>query len=107
MLDRLAAALFVLIWSSGFVVARFAVPHAAGQLILLARMTLAALLLGGAAIIRRERGPVRRQIVHHLAAGSLLNGVFLCAGWWAISRGMSAGIMALLGALQPVVVAVS
>jgi drug/metabolite transporter (DMT)-like permease len=42
----------------------------------------------------------------HLLAGALLNGIYLCTSWWAVEQGMPAGIMSLLGALQPLVVAV-
>ncbi|MBB3695627.1 DMT family transporter [Sphingomonas sp. BK580] len=99
--------LFVLIWSSGFVVARATVPHAAPELILAARMVMAAGLLGGAAALAGEPIPGRRALASHLPAGMLLNGVYLCTSWWAIGRGMPAGIMALLGALQPLVVAIA
>ncbi|WP_420139498.1 DMT family transporter [Sphingomonas sp.] len=105
----LAAApiLFVLIWSSGFIVARAAAPHAAPELVLLARMLLSAVLLGSLAALARERLPRGRRLGLHLLAGVLLNGIYLCTSWWAIARGMPAGIMALLGALQPLVVAVA
>lgn len=106
MLQRIAPVLFVLIWSSGFVTARLAVPHAAPQLILLARMALTAMLMGGAAWIARDRLPRGKRLGLHLLAGGLLNGVYLCASWWAVQRGMPAGVMSLLGALQPLVVAV-
>ena len=36
-----------------------------------------------------------------MLAGALMQGVYLCASYWAIAHGMPAGIMALLGALQP------
>jgi len=107
MLARCAPALFVLIWSTGFVVARATVPHAAPQLILLARMALTSALMGGAALLVRERWPRGRQLALHVLAGALLNGIYLCTSWWAISRGMPAGVMSLLGALQPLVVAVA
>lgn len=106
MLARFAPALFVIIWSSGFVVARWAVPHAAPQLILLARMALTATLMGGIALATRDRWPRGRRLALHLLAGAMLNGVYLCTSWWAIGRGMPAGVMSLLGALQPLVVAV-
>jgi drug/metabolite transporter (DMT)-like permease len=106
MLARVAPALFVLIWSTGFVVARWAVPHAAPQLILVARMGLTALLLGGAAVIAKESWPRGRQLRLHILAGAMLNGIYLCTSWWAVQQGMPAGIMSLLGALQPLVVAV-
>lgn len=102
-----APLLFVLMWSSGFIVARLAVPHAAPELILAVRMLLSVVLLGGAAALAREHLPLRKQALLHLLAGALLNGVYLCTSWWAIQRGMPAGIMALLGALQPLVVAVA
>jgi drug/metabolite transporter (DMT)-like permease len=107
MLARAAPALFVLIWSTGFVVARWTVPHAAPELILLARMTLTAVLLGGAALVAREAWPRGRRLGLHLLAGVLLNGIYLCTSWWAVGHGMPAGIMSLLGALQPLVVAVA
>jgi drug/metabolite transporter (DMT)-like permease len=103
----IAPALFVLMWSTGFVVARATVPHAAPELILAARMLLSAALLGGLAAMARERLPRGRQLALHLLAGILLNGIYLCISWWAIQRGMPAGIMSLLGALQPLVVAVA
>jgi drug/metabolite transporter (DMT)-like permease len=106
MLARFAPALFVLIWSSGFVVARWAVPHAAPQLILMARMGLTAALMGAIALAMRDRWPRGRRLGLHLLAGAMLNGVYLCTSWWAIGRGMPAGVMSLLGALQPLVVAV-
>jgi drug/metabolite transporter (DMT)-like permease len=106
MITHIAPALFVLIWSTGFVVARWAVPHAAPELILLARLALTALLMGGVALVTGQRWPRRHLLALHLLAGGLLNGVYLCTSWWAIGRGMPAGIMALLGALQPLVVAV-
>jgi drug/metabolite transporter (DMT)-like permease len=70
-------------------------------------MLLSAGVLGALAAVARERLPERRQIGLHLLAGMLLNGCYLCTSWWAIARGMPAGIMALLGALQPLIVAVA
>ena len=107
MFAALAPMLFVLIWSTGFVVARATVPHAAPELILVARMLLTAALLGLLAAIAREKLPRPRQLGRHLLAGALLNGIYLCTSWWAVQRGMPAGIMSLLGALQPLVVAVA
>jgi drug/metabolite transporter (DMT)-like permease len=102
-----APAIFVLLWSTGFIVARATVPHAAPELILAIRMLLSAACLGVLAAIAGERLPHGRRLALHLLAGALLNGVYLCTSWWAIQRGMPAGVMALLGALQPLVVAVA
>lgn len=102
----LAPLLFVLIWSTGFIVARATVPYASVELVLAARLVLAALLLGTAALLAGQKLPRGRRLALHLAAGGLLNGVYLGASWWAIGAGMPAGVMALLGSLQPLIVAV-
>ncbi len=107
MFATVAPILFVLIWSTGFIVARAVVPHAAPQLFLVARLVCTALLLGGAAVAAREALPKGRRLGQHVAAGVALHGFYLCLSWWAVGRGMPAGIMSLLGALQPLMVAVA
>jgi drug/metabolite transporter (DMT)-like permease len=107
MLASLAPTAFVLIWSTGFIVARAMIPHAAPELILAIRLALTALLLAGIASIAGERWPRGRRLGLHLLAGAMLHGFYLCLSWWAVSRGMAAGIMSLLGALQPLAVAVA
>ncbi|RJG56827.1 DMT family transporter [Sphingobium terrigena] len=107
MLAFAASALFVLIWSTGFIVARAVVPHGAPELVLAIRMTLVALLLCGAALYARQSFPTGRRLGLHLAAGAMLHGVYLTVSWWAVSRGMPAGVMSLLGSLQPLMVAVA
>jgi drug/metabolite transporter (DMT)-like permease len=107
MLAVAAPILFVLIWSTGFIVARAAVPHAAPELFLTARLVLSMALLAGAALLARETWPRGRKLGMHLVAGAMLHGFYLCLSWWAVSRGMPAGIMSLLGALQPLMVAVA
>ncbi len=107
MLASLAPIVFVLIWSTGFVVARAVVPHVSPELFLAARLVLTALLLGGAAALAGETLPRGRRLALHLFAGAMLHGVYLCLSWWAVARGMPAGIMSLLGALQPLATAVA
>lgn len=102
-----ASLLFVLIWSTGFIVARGTVPHGAPELILSVRMTLTALLLGFIAWRAGQRLPRGKRLMLHLAAGAMLHGVYLTVSWWAVYNGMPAGIMSLLGALQPLMVAVA
>ncbi|HWV13720.1 MAG TPA: DMT family transporter [Sphingobium sp.] len=102
-----ASLLFVLIWSTGFIVARGTVPHGAPELILSIRMTLTALLLGLVAWRAGQTLPRGKRLMLHLAAGAMLHGVYLTVSWWAVYHGMPAGIMSLLGALQPLMVAVA
>lgn len=107
MIALAASILFVLIWSTGFIVARAMVPHGAPELILGARLTLTALLLTLVALRTSQALPRGRRLALHLAAGAMLHGVYLTVSWWAVDNGMPAGIMSLLGALQPLMVALA
>ena len=100
-----APALFVLIWSTGFIAARAVVPHADPQLFLVVRMGLVALLFAGIALASKESWPRGRRLLLHILAGSMLPGIYLTGSWWAVQHKMPAGIMSLLGALQPLIVA--
>jgi drug/metabolite transporter (DMT)-like permease len=92
---------FVLIWSTGFIVAKAALSHADLQLFLVVRFSLTAMLMGCAALAAGVRWPGARRAGPQLLAGGLMQGIYLCASYWAITHGMAAGVMALLGALQP------
>jgi drug/metabolite transporter (DMT)-like permease len=105
MLATFLAAVFVVLWSTGFVVARAITPFADPNLFLLARFGGTALLFALAAGFARAPWPRGRDLVKHLFAGALLQGVYLGAGYWAVAQGLSAGVMALLGALQPLLTA--
>ncbi len=93
--------LFVLIWSTGFIVAKAVAPHGDLQLFLTARFALTAAVMGLAALAVKVPWPRARAFGPHLLAGVLMQGAYLCLSYWAITRGMAAGVMALLGALQP------
>ncbi len=107
MIGLVASLLFVLIWSTGFIVARAVVPHGAPELVLAIRLAATTLLLAGAAALAGQSWPRGRLLGLHLAAGAMLHGLYLTVSWWAVSRGMPAGIMSLLGATQPLMVAVA
>jgi drug/metabolite transporter (DMT)-like permease len=95
-------ALFVLIWSTGFIAAKFAMPHGDLQVFLLVRLSITTVLL---ALLAQFAGvriwPKGKQLSYQLLAGVLLQGVYLCFSYFAITNGMAAGVMALLGSLQP------
>lgn len=105
MLAAFAPALFVVLWSTGFVVARAIAPYADPNLFLLARFAGTAALFAAVALIARAPWPRGRELGKHLFAGALLQGIYLGAGYWAVAQGLSAGVMALLGALQPLLTA--
>ena len=107
MIGLVASLLFVLIWSTGFIVARAVVPHGAPELVLAIRLGATTCLLAGAAAFAGQSWPRGRWLGLHLAAGAMLHGLYLTVSWWSVSRGMPAGIMSLLGATQPLMVAVA
>jgi drug/metabolite transporter (DMT)-like permease len=105
MLRSLAPALFVLVWSTGFIVARAVTSHADVQLFLLWRFAAVALLLGAAAMLGKASWVSPRRALQHLAVGAIMMGLYLSLSFWAIAQGLPAGIMALMGALQPLLTA--
>jgi drug/metabolite transporter (DMT)-like permease len=102
MLRLAIPALFVLIWSTGFIAAKFAAPHSDLQLFLLIRLAATTVIMAALAVCAGVRTwPSPRQFGYQLLAGVLLQGMYLCFSYFAIAHGMPAGIMALLGSLQP------
>jgi drug/metabolite transporter (DMT)-like permease len=89
------------LWCTGFVVARAITPFADPNLFLLARFGGTALLFALAAGLARAVWPRGRNLGKHPVAGALIQGVYLGAGYRAVAQGLSAGAMALPGALQP------
>ena len=97
---------FVLIWSTGFVVARFGMPHAPPLSFLSLRYVLSALCLAAWSIAAGARWPRERSQWGHLAVtGVLLHAGYLGGVWAAVKSGMGAGTAALLVGLQPVLTA--
>ncbi|WP_250535016.1 DMT family transporter [Caballeronia sp. AZ10_KS36] len=105
MLSLLIAPVFVFLWSTGFIVARAITPYVDPNLYLLARFSGTTLLFVVLALAARVPWPSARDAARHLFAGALLQGVYLGAGYWAVAQGLGVGVMALLGALQPLLTA--
>ena len=97
---------FVLIWSTGFVVARLAMPHSPPFSFLTVRFALSALCLFAWIAIARAAWPVGRAQWGHLAVtGVLMQAGYLGGVWAAVKTGIGAGTVALLVGLQPVLTA--
>jgi drug/metabolite transporter (DMT)-like permease len=107
--DTLARAmpwLFVLIWSTGFVVARLAMPYSPPFSFLAVRFALSALCFAVWIALARAIWPQGRAQWGHLAVTGLLMQVGYLGGvWTAIKGGVGAGTVALLVGLQPVLTA--
>lgn len=108
LLWRAMPAAFVLIWSTGFVVARFGMPHAPPLSFLALRFALSALTF----VIWIKLSPSvgwprdRRQWGHLAMVGALTHAIYLGGVWAAVKAGMGAGTIALMAGLQPVLTAV-
>jgi drug/metabolite transporter (DMT)-like permease len=106
MLARLAPWLFVLLWSSGFIGAKLGLPHAEPLSFLTVRYLLVLALLLPLALAMRAPWPRdARQRVHIGISGLLLHGLYLGGVFVAISRGLPAGVTALVVGMQPLLTA--
>jgi len=97
---------FVLIWSTGFVVARFGMPHAPPMSFLAWRFALSALAFGLWVLWSRAAWPTGRvQWLHLAVVGVLMHAGYLGGVWSAVKLGIGAGTAALIVGLQPVLTA--
>ncbi|WP_027877865.1 DMT family transporter [Meiothermus cerbereus] len=106
-LAALAPILFVLLWSTGFVGAKFGLPYAEPFTFLWVRMVLVVGLLAVLAWLLRSPWPKGWALNLHIGvSGLLLHAGYLGGVFFAISRGMPAGLSALIVGLQPILTAV-
>ena len=101
----LAPWVFILIWSSGFVVAKYAFSSGDPLFFLAIRLILAALILFGIALaIRAPIKISRADLLASLAIGICLHGLYLAGVWYAIKLGAPAGLSSVITSMQPVLV---
>lgn len=91
----LIPAIFVLIWSSGFIIARFGMPHSEPMTFLFLRFVGVLLVMVPIVLVVRPVWPTWPQIRHISLAGLLLQAGYLGGVWAAVRHGMSAGLVAL------------
>ena len=98
---------FVLIWSTGFIVAKYGLPYAPPLSFLSIRYALSLLcFLAWIAIARVAWPQNRSQWLHLGVTGVLIHAGYLGGVWSAIKGGMGSGLSALIVGLQPVLTAV-
>lgn len=97
--------LFVVIWASGFVVAKYAAPYAEPLTFLLLRFAGVVVLMAALAVVARATWPSWRQTGHLAVAGIGIQAVYLGGVWVSVAYGMPAGVTALIVNLQPVLTA--
>ncbi|AVQ79509.1 MULTISPECIES: DMT family transporter [unclassified Variovorax] len=104
---RAMPGVFVLIWSTGFIVARYGMPYAPPLKFLAVRYALSLACFGVWVALARVAWPKQRAQWGHLAVtGILMQAGYLGGVWAAVHEGMGAGLVALLVGIQPVLTAV-
>jgi drug/metabolite transporter (DMT)-like permease len=102
---RLAVPAFIVVWASGYVVAKLAATDAEPLTFLLIRYAGVVVLMTVLAVLGRALWPSRRDAMHIAVAGVLIQALYLGGVWVAIRMGLSAGVAALIVNLQPVLTA--
>ena len=105
-LVTVAPALFVLIWSTGWIVAKYAASFADPLFFLVIRFACAFVLMALIALAFRAEWPRNRAAYGHgMLSGVLLHAIYLGGVWWAVAHGLPAGVSALIAAIQPLMTA--
>src|ERR1700712_4779165 len=99
---RAAPAIFVVLWSTGFVATKYVLRSADPLTYLAIRMAVVVALMAVIAVIARPQWPDRVGIAHSIVAGLLVHGFYLGGTAIAIAHSIPAGLSALIPGLQPI-----
>ena len=106
-LERFAPALFVLLWSTGFIGAKYGLPYADPFVFLSVRILIAAVLLFALASLMKMPIRIGRQaVVRSGLIGFFLHACYLGGVFYSIAQGLPAGVAAVVTSLQPVLVSI-
>jgi drug/metabolite transporter (DMT)-like permease len=106
-LERYAPGIFVIIWASGFVVAKYAFRSSDVIFFLSVRLLMAAAILAVITkAMKQSLRLTRRDFYASLAIGIALHAIYLGGVWQAIAEGSPSGIASVITSLQPVLVSV-
>jgi drug/metabolite transporter (DMT)-like permease len=97
---------FVVLWSTGFIVAKFGLPYAPPVTFLLLRFLGVLAILIPFVLLLKAPWPTGK-IWHIALAGLLVQAGYLGGVWGAIKLGMPAGLSALIVGMQPVLTALA
>jgi drug/metabolite transporter (DMT)-like permease len=105
MLIKLIPFIFVALWASGFIGAKFGLAYAEPATFLSIRMCINAILFIGLVAFLKKHIPKGKLFWHSCVTGILIHGLYLGGSFKAISLGMPAGLNALLVGIQPILTA--
>ena len=97
--------IFILIWSSGFIVSRFGMPDSEPMTFLSLRFLGVCVLMLPIIFWKNITWPSKTQIIHIAIAGALIQFGYLAGVWISVRGGMPAGLSALIVGLQPILTA--
>jgi drug/metabolite transporter (DMT)-like permease len=104
-LSRFAPVLFVLLWSTGFVGAKYGLPYADPFIFLSVRVLIAGLILFAVAAVMKSPIAIGvSAITRSSLIGFFLHACYLGGVFYSISKGLPAGVAAVVTSLQPVLV---
>ena len=104
--STLAAPIFVMLWSTGYIGAKFGLPYAEPLTFLSIRFGLVVALMLAWVLWSRAVWPTKQEAQALLLVGALLHGVYLGGVFTAIWLGLEAGLAALIVCMQPILSAV-
>src|ERR1700739_2455771 len=99
---RAAPAIFVVLWSTGFVATKYVLRDAEPLTYLAIRMAVVVVLMAIIVAVARPTWPDRSGIAHSVVAGILVHGFYLGGTSIAIAHSVPAGLSALIPGLQPI-----
>ncbi|SON57504.1 putative amino-acid metabolite efflux pump [Hartmannibacter diazotrophicus] len=103
---RVAPMTFVVLWSTGFIAAKYAAPVAGPFSLLFLRMAFVIPALGLIALVYSKRRPSPRIALHAMVAGIMIHAAYLGGMFFAIKHGLPAGFAGLVVGLQPMLTAI-
>jgi len=104
-LSSVAPILFVLLWSTGFVGAKYGLPYADPFIFLSVRVLIAALILFAVAALMKLPIAIGASAISRSSLiGFFLHACYLGGVFFSISKGLPAGVAAVVTSLQPVLV---
>src|ERR1700710_174592 len=99
---RAAPAIFVVLWSTGFIATKYVLHNAEPLTYLAIRMVLVVVLMAVIVVVARPQWPDRIGLAHSVVAGILMHGFYLGGTAIAIAHSIPAGLSALIPGLQPI-----
>ena len=106
-IERVAPTLFVALWSTGFIVARYGTRDAGPFSFLAVRLFIAAAILYVLARVMKHERLSRRDVGVASLVGFCMHALYLGGVFFAVSRGLPSGITALIAGTQPVLTAIA